>query len=124
MITHITIGAADKAQSVGFYEAVLRPLGYTRILDNARWTGFGRGEGHPPILVGSPFEGEASAGNGVMLGFRAPTRAKVDELYAAGLKAGGVDAGPPGPRPQGPPNNYAAYLRDPVGNKIAISCAG
>ncbi|MEI9965689.1 MAG: hypothetical protein WDM92_14450 [Caulobacteraceae bacterium] len=57
-----------------------------------------------------------------MLGFRAPTRAKVREAYEAGLAAGGKDEGGPGLRPFGPPNTYAAYLRDPCGNKIAIAC--
>ncbi len=74
------------------------------------------------MLVGDPFEGEASAANGLMLGFRADSRAKVREAYAAGMAAGGKDDGEPGLRPQGPPNTYAAYLRDPTGNKIGIFC--
>ncbi len=122
MLTHITIGAKDKTASAAFYEAVLGPLGYQRAFEMERWVGFSCGEGQPPILVGSPHEGEACPANGLMLGFRAETRAKVDEAHAAGLKAGGSDDGAPGPRPQGPPNTYAAYLRDPVGNKIGVFC--
>ena len=38
------------------------------------------------------------------------------------MKAGGRDEGGPGPRPDYGPNWYAAYLRDPTGNKLAIVC--
>ena len=122
MLTHITIGAKDKARSGAFYEAALGPVGYVKAFEMPRWIGFSCGEGQPPILVGDPHEGDASAANGLMLGFRAETRAKVREAHAAGLAAGGVDDGAPGLRPQGPPNTYAAYLRDPAGNKIGIFC--
>ena len=123
MLTHITIGAKDKAKSAAFYEATLAPLGYARAFEHDRFIGFTCGEGQPPVLVGIPFnDAPATGGNGLMIGFRADTRAKVGEAYAAGLKAGGADDGAPGPRPQGPPNTYAAYLRDPTGNKIGIFC--
>ena len=39
-----------------------------------------------------------------------------------GLSHGGTDEGEPGPRPHYGPNWYAAYMRDPAGNKIAIVC--
>jgi len=35
---------------------------------------------------------------------------------------GATDEGAPGPRPQYTPDWYAAYLRDPTGNKLAIVC--
>ncbi|MFZ1988259.1 MAG: VOC family protein, partial [Alphaproteobacteria bacterium] len=79
--------------------------------------------GQPPLLIGKPYNGEpASVGNGMMVGFAAETRAKVRAAHEAGLKAGGKDDGAPGLRPQGPPNTYAAYLRDPAGNKIGFFC--
>ena len=122
MLTHITIGAKDKAKSAAFYDAALGPVGYSRAFENDHWVGFGCGEGNPPVLVGPPFEGEAVGGNGLMIGFAADSRAKVREAYEAGMKAGGKDEGGPGLRPQGPPNTYAAYMRDPTGNKIGIFC--
>ncbi len=123
MLTHITIGAADKAKGAAFYAAVLGPVGYVQAFEMERWTGFSSGEGQPLVLVGTPFNDEpASPANGLMIGFAAETRAKVREAHEAGLKAGGTDDGPPGLRPQGPPNTYAAYLRDPTGNKIGVFC--
>ena len=122
MLTHITIGTKDKTTSAAFYEAALGPLGYAKAFEMPRWVGFSCGEGQPAVLVGDPWEGDASAGNGTMIGFAAESRATVRDAYAAGLAAGGKDDGEPGPRPQGPPNTYAAYLRDPTGNKIGIFC--
>jgi catechol 2,3-dioxygenase-like lactoylglutathione lyase family enzyme len=73
--------------------------------------------------VGKPGDGgEATFGNGTMIGFRAADPETVQKAHAAGLAAGGSDEGAPGPRPFGPPGTYAAYLRDPSGNKIAILC--
>ncbi len=121
MLTHITIGAKDKDQSAAFYSAVLGPLGYA-MQDLGRWALFSCGEGQPPVLVGPPHEGEAVGGNGLMIGFRGENPDKVGEAYAAGLTAGGTDEGAPGPRSGGPPGTYAAYLRDPTGNKIGLFC--
>jgi hypothetical protein len=36
------------------------------------------------------------------------------------MAAEGSDEGGPGPRPDYGPNWYAAYLRDPTGNKLSI----
>lgn len=57
-----------------------------------------------------------------MVGFDAQTKEQVHAFYAAAMQAGGSDEGPPGPRPDYGPNWYAAYLRDPTGNKLAIAC--
>ena len=51
------------------------------------------------------------------VGFAAATPEEVDAFHAAGLAAGGADEGQPGPRGH-LPGAYAAYLRDPAGNKI------
>ena len=40
--------------------------------------------------------------------FIAPSREAVDAFYTAGLKAGGADAGPPGPRDIYGPGYYGA----------------
>ena len=53
-----------------------------------------------------------------MVAFAAQFRAAVDAAHAAALKAGGIDDGPPGLRPNFGPDYYGAYIRDPDGNKI------
>jgi predicted lactoylglutathione lyase len=83
--------------------------------------GWRRGEAGGKFFVGRPFDGRpASAGNGSMCAFQAPSREAVDQAYAAALAQGGTDAGPPGPRPHYTPNYYGAYVRDLDGNKLHV----
>ena len=46
----------------------------------------------------------------------------VTRFHAAGLAAGGFDDGAPGRRPHYAPGYFAAFLRDPDGNKIEAMC--
>jgi hypothetical protein len=55
-----------------------------------------------------------------MVAFAAADRGQVNAFYDAAMKHGGSDEGPPGLRDSYGPNWYAAYLRDPTGNKLAI----
>ena len=123
MLTHLMLGANDPAASHAFYDAALGPLGYKRVFEMGERVGFSAGEGKPPLIVGKPGDGgDATFGNGAMIGFRGADPEMVQKAHAAGLAAGGTDEGAPGPRPMGPPGTYAAYLRDPSGNKIGIFC--
>jgi hypothetical protein len=70
-----------------------------------------------------PYDGrEATAGNGSMTAFRTSTHALVRTIHAAGIQAGGTDEGAPGFRAEYSEHFYVAYLRDPVGNKVAVFC--
>jgi predicted lactoylglutathione lyase len=64
------------------------------------------------------------AGNGMMPALRTNSRAKVDEVHAAGLANGGKNEGEPGIREAYTDGFYVAYHRDPVGNKIAVFFKG
>jgi catechol 2,3-dioxygenase-like lactoylglutathione lyase family enzyme len=55
-----------------------------------------------------------------MVAFLAPSPEAVEAAYAEGLRKGGSDEGPPGPRPHYDPDYCGAYLRDPDGNKVHI----
>ena len=128
MLGYITIGANDLTRSERFYSAVLQPLGYEKAIRSAgiayalpdfpdRYNGPGA------VYVTKPYDGkEATVGNGTMLAFKARTDGQVRDVHAAGLAAGGADEGPPGFRAQYSKNFYVGYLRDPVGNKLAIFC--
>jgi hypothetical protein len=56
-----------------------------------------------------------TVGNGVMAALAAKDKAQVDRIYQLALSLGGTDEGPPGPRSE---SFYAAYFRDPEGNKL------
>ena len=49
-----------------------------------------------------------------------PTPEAVKAAHAAALANGGSDEGAPGPRPLYGPDVYAAYARDPDGNKMSF----
>jgi catechol 2,3-dioxygenase-like lactoylglutathione lyase family enzyme len=74
------------------------------------------------ICLSKPFDGQpATPGNGVMIGLAAKDHAQVDRLHALALIHGGTDEGAPGPRGEG---FYAAYFRDPDGNKLQAFVSG
>lgn len=120
MFSHIVVGANDLAAAKRFYDAALGALGYgagaemgDRVIYSAD-TGI--------LMVTKPYDGNpACFGNGVTIGLSAPNAAAVDAFHAAGLTAGGSDEGGPGPRPA-IPGSYAAYVRDPTGNKLVAWC--
>jgi catechol 2,3-dioxygenase-like lactoylglutathione lyase family enzyme len=126
MFSYISLGTADLARAVAFYDAALAPLGHARIFDydsagtSAAW---GLDDPGPHLWVTEPFDRQPpTAGNGVMVSFLAPTRAAVDAFHAAALANGGRNEGSPGLRPHYGPNFYAAYVRDPDGNKLNAVC--
>ena len=77
----------------------------------------------PRFYTCLPFTGAAaSAGNGSMVAFLAPTPEAVDQAFRAALTLGGRSEGEPGLRKNYGDNYYGAYFRDPDGNKIHIVC--
>ncbi len=60
---------------------------------------------------------------GVHVCLRARATEMVDAFHAAALAAGGMSDGAPGLRPQYGAGYYAAFIRDPDGNRIeAVTC--
>ena len=122
MFSYICLGTNDLPCSVAFFDAVLAPLGHTRIAEydpdetSAAW---GLDDPGPHLWVTLPHDGRsAGVGNGTMVSFLAHSRAAVDAFHGAGLAHGGSDEGAPGLRPQYGHGFYAAYLRDPDGTKV------
>lgn len=123
MISYVTLGSNDRQRAKAFYDAALAPLGLTAGYADDEMVGYGPAGGQTQLWVVQPFNQlDATPGNGAMLALAASTRAQVDAVHAAALAAGGRDEGRPGLREIYGPNFYAAYLRDPDGNKLAIVC--
>ena len=121
VFTHVTVGTNDLNKARAFYDTVLGTLGLKRIADldenGSIW-----GENAPSFFVLNPANGQpASVGNGVTVSFEASNRAAIDAFHAAALAAGCPDEGAPGTRDWAA-NAYAAYTRDPDGNKLAVYC--
>jgi catechol 2,3-dioxygenase-like lactoylglutathione lyase family enzyme len=123
MFLYVTVGTNDLARSVAFYDALFAALGEPRLPDwTEGWAGWGKeyDEGIGFWLC-PPFDGApATPGNGTMFAFPCPDALTVRSAWNAAMAAGGMDEGGPGLRPQYGARFYAAYLRDPEGNKIAL----
>lgn len=134
MFTYVCLGTNDLKRSQRFYDAAMGALGLQRcITGDAGWDASGAGWGtyrnggadELALWVNKPFnELPATAGNGTMVALQAKTWRQVDDFHAAALAGGGTSEGAPGLRLQYNPDFYAAYVRDPDGNKLAVVCRG
>jgi catechol 2,3-dioxygenase-like lactoylglutathione lyase family enzyme len=134
MFNFICLGTRDLERAAHFYDATMATLGYSRcdVKDEPNWEGWlgwgtyqNHGATELALWVCRPFDGQpATAGNGTMVGLVAKSWQQVDAFHAAALAHGGVSEGKPGLRLQYQPDFYAAYVRDPDGNKLAVVCRG
>ncbi len=121
MIAYTTLGVNDMDRAVEFYDAVFAAIGGARESTSATWTGYSRAGDRGKFFLTRPFDrAAATSGNGTMLAFLANDRASIDAFHAAALKNGGSCEGPPGVREGMNPVFYAAYVRDPDGNKLCV----
>jgi catechol 2,3-dioxygenase-like lactoylglutathione lyase family enzyme len=118
MFDHIGFRVRDLAASRRFYEAALKPLGHVAAAEGEGYVGLGPAEAPALWLYAS----DAGPGPGCHAAFVAKDHAAVAAFHAAGLKAGGRDNGPPGPRPNYSATYYAAFLIDPDGNNVEAVC--
>jgi catechol 2,3-dioxygenase-like lactoylglutathione lyase family enzyme len=117
MIDHVSVAVRDLAVSARFYEAVLATLGFAKL--DARPATIGFGKAYPEFWINLRGElAPVAAGSGAHVCFRARTTEVVDAFHSAALAAGGADDGKPGLRPQHGDGYYAAFVRDPDGNRI------
>ena len=119
MLAYSTVGVNDMARAIRFYDAAFAPLGVKRDSTSETWTGYSRDGERGRFFLTRPFDrGVARGGNGAMLAVLAAERAAVDAFFEAALATGGTNEGPPGVREGMHPVFYAAYVRDPDGNKL------
>lgn len=134
MFTYVCLGTNDPQRAARFYDAVLGALGHRRCAVSAQWQtagwhGWGTyerdGASELALWLCPPFDGRpASAGNGAMVAFSARSWREVERFHAAALAQQGRSEGAPGLRPHYDADFYAAYVRDPDGNKLAAVCRG
>jgi catechol 2,3-dioxygenase-like lactoylglutathione lyase family enzyme len=122
MIDHVSIGVRNVAAAKRFYDAALKPLGYSCLSEGADSLGYGR-DGVAFWINAAERPVPADERSGLHFCFAAPTRKSVDAFHAAALRAGGHDNGPPGPRSDYGPDYYAAFIVDPEGYRIEAYCS-
>ena len=118
MYDHLGLKVGNLDASVKFYTEVLAPLGYVMSSRDDSGAGFGP-KGAPALWL---YLHKGSTGPGTHIAFRATDHAAVKKFHAAGLKAGGKDNGPAGPRNDYSDTYYAAFLIDPDGNNVEAVC--
>ena len=117
MIDHISVGVSDLERAARFYEATLAPLGFARLVARPGTVGFGKS--YPEFWINlragmAPVAPES----GVHICLRAKSTGEIDAFHAAALTSGGCSDGAPGLRPHDRVRYYAAFVRDPDGNRV------
>jgi len=117
MIGYVTVGTNDLERAAQFYDAIAAEMGVGRMMEFDSFIAWGKLGGAPGIAATKAFDGQpATVGNGVMVALEAADKEQVGRLYDIAMAHGGSDEGAPGPR--GDDGFYAAYFRDPDGNKL------
>ncbi len=126
MFSHFTLGSNDLTRSEKFYSAVMPHLGQT-LLEASHDQGmmlFGFPDWrHPFLSICQPFDGlPATWSNGFHIAFMAADKEAVERFHESALARGGYDEGAPGIRSIYASDYYAAFVRDPDGNKLQVVC--
>jgi catechol 2,3-dioxygenase-like lactoylglutathione lyase family enzyme len=115
VIDHVSVAVRDIVAATRFYEALLATIGISKLEIRSATVGFGKK--YPEFWINLRTD-TAVAPNGAHVCFRAGTTDMVAAFHGAALAAGGVSDGAPGLRPQHGEGYYAAFVRDPDGNRI------
>ncbi len=117
MIDHVSLAVSDLARAVAFYERTFAPLGLSRLITRPAMVGFGKT--YPEVWInlrsGMP---RLSPESGAHICLRAKSTDEVDAFHAAAMAAGGTSESRPSLRPHDRVRYYAAFVRDPDGNRI------
>jgi catechol 2,3-dioxygenase-like lactoylglutathione lyase family enzyme len=120
-LDHVSITVRDIKGAQQFYDAIFSVLLIERIYQRNDAVGYGErnrpsNDGHSYLSIYQ--SNAASADPRRHWCFRARSTAQVSAFHAAGLAAGGRDAGKPGLRSHYHAAYYAAFLEDPEGNRV------
>lgn len=123
MIAYTMVGTRNPDTALAFYKPLFEAMNLELCWKDESCFSYGKVHdlNFSRFIVGYPFDKEpSSVGNGVMTAFQCNDPALVDKLYEIAIKGGGSSEGKPGYRPQYAEGFYAAYVRDPDGNKLAF----
>ncbi len=118
MIDHISIAVRDIRAAEVFYTVLLASLGLAKLRE---WpdAAIGYGKKYPEFWINRrPSMAPVAQDSGVHICLRAVSTDAVDAFHAAALAGGGTSDGAPGPRSEYHDRYYAAFVRDPDGNRI------
>jgi catechol 2,3-dioxygenase-like lactoylglutathione lyase family enzyme len=119
MIDHLSVQCADVRASAAFYDAVLQPLGFSRVMDFGEAIGYGLPPS-PDFWIGQQRTGEGF--REAHVAFAAADRAAVRAFVAAAVSTGAEILHEPRIWPEYHETYYSAFVRDPDGNNVEAVC--
>jgi catechol 2,3-dioxygenase-like lactoylglutathione lyase family enzyme len=119
VIDHLSIQCADIGATAAFYDAVLSPLGGSRVMDFGEVIGYGVAP-RPEFWIGKRSTGEGF--RETHIAFAAPDRQKVRQFFDAALSLGAEVLHEPRLWPEYHANYFGAFVRDPDGNNVEAVC--
>jgi catechol 2,3-dioxygenase-like lactoylglutathione lyase family enzyme len=125
LLDHVSIGVPDLDIARHFYDAIMSTLGAAKVYDLPHALGYGERctpQDAASTCLAVYLDQGATGENKRHWCFKASSRAQVDAFHTAGLEAGGRSDGLPGLRSDYHPGYYAAFLRDPAGNRVEAVC--
>jgi catechol 2,3-dioxygenase-like lactoylglutathione lyase family enzyme len=119
MIDHISLSVNDLEKSTAFYKEVLSTIGFETLAEREGTVGFGKK--YPEFWLNHRSQmATVEADSGVHIALRTKGRETVDRFYDVALQAGATSDGAPGFRSEYHESYYAAFIRDPEGNRIEV----
>jgi catechol 2,3-dioxygenase-like lactoylglutathione lyase family enzyme len=119
MMDHLGLQCADISASAAFYDAVLAPLGASRVMDFGEAIGYGI----PPraeFWISQQATGEGFRESHVA--FTAADRLAVRAFFDAAVETRAEVLYEPRLWPEYHENYYGAFVRDPDGNNVEAVC--
>ncbi len=117
MIDHASLSVSDLERSAAFYEKLLAPLGYAKMVHMSERAAFGKR--FPELWINErKHMSKAPEDVGAPLCWRAKTEDAVRAFHQPALDNGGACAGAPGPRQAALTGYFGAFIFDPDGNKL------
>lgn len=125
LLDHVSIAVSDLDAARRFYDSVMAALGCDKVYDRPAALGYGARcrPGNPlDSYLTVYFSAGANTDDRRHWCFKASSRAQVRAFHAAAIGSGGSDDGPPGLRAHYHAQYYAAFVRDPHGNRLEAVC--
>src|SRR5260370_37845423 len=117
----VSIGVREIAKAKAFYDAALKPVGYSCLSSSEGSLGYGK-EQVAFWISASPSPVPSDPQSGLHFCFTAPTRKSVDAFHQAAVRHSGRDNGKPGLRADYDANYYAAFVVYPDVYRIQATC--
>jgi catechol 2,3-dioxygenase-like lactoylglutathione lyase family enzyme len=119
MIDHISLQTDDFAAATAWYDAVLAPLGYARVMNFGGVAGYGPVDGIPAFWLGTASD---PGGRQTHIAFSAVDRDAVLAFHRVAAELGGEVLHEPRVWPEYHPDYFGAFVRDPDGNNVEAVC--